>query len=157
MSRSKTMKFRVFLAVSGLSFLQIPVLQATDAPVTTSGSPSSLTLSSGYSKVALPILKQSCFACHGPQAQASDKLPPDLRKKAVKAVTKAQNQFPMADTYPFPGGGDPKDDLKDFSKSLKKGWMPPESQKILNLGQPLSDSDRKILLKWAAKTLKALK
>jgi hypothetical protein len=59
--------------------------------------------------------------------------------------------------FPFPNGDSPKGDLKDMVKALQKVWMPPKEQKSLNLGHPLSDGDKKILLDWASKTLKEIK
>jgi hypothetical protein len=115
-------------------------------------------LQEDYSKTALPILQQSCFACHGPKPQSIDGIQdPKLRKKAVKAVIRAQKTFPMAETFPFPESEDSKDDLKIFSKSLRKSVMPPKYQKTLNMGQPLSALGKKALLDWAARTRKALK
>ncbi len=115
------------------------------------------TIQADFSKTALPILQQSCFACHGPKPQATDNIQdPDLKKKADKTIAKAQKEFTMAETFPFPESDSPKDDLKDMTKSLQKGWMPPKSQKTLNLGQPLSPKDKKALLDWAARARKAL-
>lgn len=110
---------------------------------------SSRKLQADFSKSALPILQQSCFACHGPKPQSTDNITdPDLKKKADKMIAKAQKNFLMGETFPFPESDSPLDDLKDISKSLKKGWMPPKSQKAMNLGQPLSDQDKKTLLDW---------
>lgn len=110
-----------------------------------------------FSKTALPILQQSCFACHGPKPQSTDNIQdPDLKKKAIKVIAKAQKEFTMSEIFPFPESDSPKDDLKDISKSLQKGWMPPKSQKTLNLGRPLSDQDKKALLDWASRTKKAI-
>ncbi len=118
---------------------------------------SSENLQVDFSKTALPILQQSCFACHGPKPQSTDNIQdPNLKKKADKIIAKAQKEFNMAQTFPFPESDSPKDDLKDIYKSLQKGWMPPKSQKTLNLGQPLSDKDKKVLLDWASRTQKAI-
>jgi hypothetical protein len=114
-------------------------------------------LQADFSKTALPILQQSCFACHGPKPQSTDNIKdPGLKKKADKTIAKAQKEFSMAETFPFPASDEPKDDLKDIVKSLQKGWMPPKSQKKLGLGQPLSDQDKKALLDWAARAQKSL-
>ncbi len=113
-------------------------------------------LQSDFSKTALPILQQSCFACHGPKPQSTDGIQDsNLKKKTVKVIAKAQKEFSMVETFPFPESDDPKDDLKDITKALQKGWMPPKSQKTLNLGQPLSAQDKKVLLDWALRTLKS--
>jgi hypothetical protein len=116
-----------------------------------------VSLQADFSKTALPILQQSCFACHGPKPQSTDGIQdPDLKKKANKVIAKAQKEFNMAETFPFPQSDEPKDDLKDISKSIQKGWMPPKSQKALNLGQPLGPKDKKALVDWTARALKAL-
>jgi hypothetical protein len=121
------------------------------------GTGDSENLQADYSKTALPILRQSCFSCHGPKPQSTDDIQnPALKKQTFKMIIKAQKHFPMADTFPFPDSDDLKDDLKTFSKSLRKGWMPPALQRTLHLGQPLSDKDKKTLLDWAARTQKAL-
>jgi len=135
-----------------LFFLAALFPQTLLADATNNGS-----IQADFSKTALPILQQSCFACHGPKPQSTDSIQdPDLKKKADKMIAKAQKNFLMAETFPFPESDDPKDDLKDISKSLQKGWMPPKSQKKMNLGQPLSDPDKKALLDWAARAKKAL-
>ena len=122
---------------------------------TSAGFPPSV--NENYIKTVLPILKQSCFACHGPQPQSLDLIQdPVLRKKATKVINKAQGMLQMEARFPFSKDEDPKQDLKDMSKALKKGWMPPEAQKKFNLGSPLSDVDRKTLLDWVAKSRKAL-
>jgi hypothetical protein len=114
-------------------------------------------LQEDYSKTALPILRQSCFACHGPKPQNTDTIQnPDLKKQTDKAIAQAEKEFPIGETFPFPGILKLKADLKEFLNSLKKNSMPPKSQKSLNLGQPLSDQDKKTLLDWAIRTLKAL-
>ena len=136
-----------FLFILGLLLPQALLADAKD----------SKSLQSDFSKTALPILQQSCFACHGPKPQSTDNIQdPNLKKKAVKVVAKAQKEFSMAETFPFPESDSPKDDLKDISKSLQKGWMPPKSQKTLNFGQPLSPQDKKALLDWASRTQKAI-
>jgi hypothetical protein len=114
-------------------------------------------LQEDYSKTALPILQQSCFACHGPKSQSIENIQdPGQKKKAAKIITRAQKDFPMNEFFPFPESDDPKDDLKTFSKSLRKGKMPPKFQKVFNFGQSLSPQDKKTLLDWAARTQKAL-
>ena len=114
-------------------------------------------LQADFSKTALPILQRSCFACHGPKPQSTDNIQnPSLRKKAVKMIARAQKDFPMSEIFPFPRSEDPKDDLKVLRKSLRKGSMPPSSQKALNMGKPLSARDKKALLDWAARARKGL-
>jgi hypothetical protein len=110
-----------------------------------------------FSKSALPILRQSCFACHGPKPNNPDSIQDeDLRKKALKTVIMAQREFPMAETFPFPDSDDTPEDLKLLAKTLKKGLMPPKDQKQFNYGAPLAEKDKKILLDWVARCLKAL-
>jgi hypothetical protein len=138
---------RSFLFILAVSLPQILL-----ADTTSTGS-----LQADFSKTALPVLQQSCFACHGPKPQSTDNIQdPDLKKKANKTIAKAQKEFTMAETFPFPESDSPKDDLKDISKSITKGWMPPKSQKALGLGQPLSGKDKKALLNWVAKAQKEL-
>jgi hypothetical protein len=106
-----------------------------------------------YVKSVLPILKQSCFACHGPQPQSLDRIQDAaLKKKVKKVIDSAQAMLQMEDQFPFSGDDNPKQDLKDMAKALKKGWMPPEEQKKFNLGTPLSETDKKILLNWVEKS-----
>lgn len=153
------LKYGIFSAALGLASLITGTLRADTAAPSTGNAPVSLATPSGnsdYQATALPILKQSCFACHGPRPQSTDNLDPALKKKADKTIAKAQSDYPMGDTFPFPGSQDPKKDLKDFVKEIQKGKMPPKSQKVFGLGSPLSDSDKKALLDWAAGARKAL-
>ncbi|HTC19936.1 MAG TPA: heme-binding domain-containing protein [bacterium] len=138
---------KILLLVFGLFLPQTLLADTTDKAA----------LQADFSKTALPILQQSCFACHGPKPQSTDTMKdPDLKKKADKMIAKAQKDFSMAETFPFPQSDEPKDDLKDITKTVQKGSMPPRSQKVLNLGQPLSAQDKKALLDWAARARKAL-
>jgi hypothetical protein len=114
-------------------------------------------LQDDFSKTALPILRQSCFACHGPKPNHFDSLlDPGVRKKAVKTVMMAQREFPMSETFPFPESDDPQEDLKLLVKTLKKGLMPPREQKLYNFGIPLAEKDKKALQDWATRCQKAL-
>ncbi len=152
--KTRKAKAVFFTPLAGILFAA-SVLQADNK---TTGTPSvspAPSIRSDFSKTALPILRQSCFACHGPQPQGTDGIQdPALRKKAVKTIAKAQNELRMDITFPFPGSDNPKDDLKDMVRALQKGWMPPEIQKVLKFGQPLSAPDKKILLDWAFQALK---
>ncbi len=110
-----------------------------------------------FTKSALPILRQSCFACHGPKPNNPDSIQdPDLRKKAIKTIIMAQREFPMAETFPFPDSDDPPEDLKLLAKILKKGLMPPKDQKQYNFGSPLAEKEKKALLDWVARCQKVL-
>ncbi|HTA76479.1 MAG TPA: heme-binding domain-containing protein [bacterium] len=127
---------------------------ATQAEASPSIPPS---VKDSYVKTALPILRQSCFACHGPHPQNVDMIQdPALRKKAEKAIAGSQDMFPMAESFPFGENDDSRAELKDIVKNLKKGWMPPEEQKTCNLGASLSDADKKVILDWAEKSIKTL-
>jgi hypothetical protein len=118
----------------------------------------SKSLQASYTKKALPILKQSCFACHGPKPQDTSLIQdPGMRDRAEKTVAKAQKEFPMNAAFPFPVSIYPKADLKDFYDSLRKNLMPPKEQKELGLGNPLGDADRKALLDWAMGGLQEMK
>jgi hypothetical protein len=109
-----------------------------------------------YVKTALPILKQSCFACHGPQAQNLDQIhDPALKKQIGRIVASAQDMLQMGENFPFSADENSKAVLKDIVEAVQKGWMPPEEQKTFNLGTPLNDADKKIILDWAQKSTKS--
>lgn len=115
-------------------------------------------LQTSYVKSALPILKQSCFACHGPKPQDISLIQdPGLRDKAQKSIAKAQKEFPMNGKFPFPVSRYAQANLKDFYDSLRKNLMPPKEQKDLGLGRPLSDEDRQALMEWALESLLEIK
>ncbi len=133
-----------------LSAISLPQILLADTP-----GPGSL--QSDFSKTALPILRQSCFACHGPKPIDTDDIQNlDQRKNTAKLIADAQKVYPMGETFPFPGSLKPKLDLKQFSDSLQKNWMPPGTQKTLNLGRPLRDQAKKNLLDWAQRAAKML-
>ncbi len=113
---------------------------------------------SDYGSKVLPIFRQSCFACHGPQPQDTDHVAdPDAQRRMVKLIKRAKYQFPMVETFPDPGDDDPADSLGRLIKSLKKDAMPPaKSQKLFGMGQPLSAKDKKIILSWAKSSLKIM-
>jgi hypothetical protein len=140
--------FRGFL-LSLLSLLFPWVLQADPAQMEI--------LQKDYTHSALPLLKQSCFACHGPNPQYPDSFAnPDRYKNTLKVISDAQRDFPMSDSFPFPASLNLKADIKELSNSVQKNWMPPQTQKEFNLGRPLTSQDKKNLLKWADRTRRAL-
>jgi hypothetical protein len=104
---------------------------------------------SDFQQTVLPILKDSCFACHAPGETAtytgSDEV---LAKKIKKEVSDGTEDFPMGRQFPFPDDESTATQLKHLEKELSKGLMPPEAHEKLGLGQPLSDPNRKILLNW---------
>ena len=110
-----------------------------------------------FKTTVLPILKNSCFACHVSGTPVT--LPPDalLAKKAQNAIDRATEKFPLGTSFPFPGDDPAVKQIKFLQKSLSKGFMPPKSQTKLGLGAPLSDQDRKTLLSWVAQLKAASK
>lgn len=100
-----------------------------------------------FHQTVLPILKDSCFACHIPgSAYAGTDLV--MAKKIKKEIGDSLEDFPMGDQFPFPDEEPAAKQLKHLEKELSKGLMPPEAQAKLRLGLPLSDKNRKILLNW---------
>jgi len=100
-----------------------------------------------FKQTILPILKDSCFACHAPGAGyvGTD---PVVAKKIKKEIGDSLDDFPMGDQFPFPDAESVAKQLKHLDKELSKNLMPPEAQAKLGLGLPLSDKNRKILLNW---------
>lgn len=100
-----------------------------------------------FHQTVLPILKDSCFACHVPGTAYSgaDSI---MAKKIKKEIGDSLEDFPMGDQFPFPDEEPVAKQLKHLEKELSKGLMPPEAQAKLGLGQSLSDKNRKILLNW---------
>ncbi len=104
-----------------------------------------------FHQTVLPILKDSCFACHVPGADdpyaSKDPL---VAKKVKKEVGHALENLTMGDKFPFVDEDSPAKQLKHLDKELTKQMMPPDDQDKLGLGLPLSDKNRKILLDWVA-------
>lgn len=102
-----------------------------------------------FQKNIVPILKDSCFACHVPGAAApyvgQD---PILAKKIKKEIGDSTDALTMGDKFPFADEDPAAKQLKHLEKELTKSLMPPEAQAKLGLGLPLSDKNRKILLDW---------
>jgi hypothetical protein len=109
-----------------------------------------------FHKTVLPILKSSCFACHvaGADKPYTSK-DPAIEKKIQNAVSDGLDALTMGDKFPFPSEQSPGKQLHHLEKVLTKGFMPPESQAKYGIGQPLSDKDRKVLLKWVAQVQKS--
>ena len=109
-----------------------------------------------FHKTVLPILKDSCFACHAPGSDASNtSKDPILVKKIKKEVSDGLEALTMGDKFPFADDDPAAKQLKHLEKELSKGFMPPEAQAKLKLGLPLSNKNRKILLDWVAQQKKA--
>jgi len=104
-----------------------------------------------FHQTVLPILKDSCFACHVPNAAVPyTGTDPVLAKKIRKEIGDALEDLTMADKFPFPADEPSAKQLKQLEKELSKGLMPPDDQAKLKLGLDLSDKNRKILLNWVA-------
>jgi len=108
-----------------------------------------------FNKIVLPILKDSCYACHvaGADKPYTSK-DPAIEKKIQKAVADGLDALTMGDKFPFPSEQSLGKQLHHLEKVLTKGFMPPESQAKYGIGQPLSDKNRKVLLKWVAQMQK---
>lgn len=102
-----------------------------------------------FHQTVLPILKDSCFACHVPGGDAPyASRDPLVAKKIKKEVGDAMDHLTMGDRFPFVDEDSPAKQLKHLNKELTKEMMPPDDQGKLGLGLPLSDKNRKILLDW---------
>ena len=144
--------FSLFLA-AGISTAQTtPVSGVTDDSEIAK-------VNADYAEKVLPIFRQSCFACHGPQPLDTDHVQDPLaQKRMAKLIKRAKYQFPMFETFPYPGDDDPEESLRHLVKSMKKNSMPPEkSQKLFKMGQPLGAKERKIILDWARSSLRRMK
>lgn len=103
-----------------------------------------------FKTTVLPILQNSCFACHVSGTQVTLPSDPGLAKKAQNVMDHASQGFAMGNSFPFPNDESPAKQLNHLQKSLAKGFMPPKSQTKLGLGAPLSKQDRATLLAWVA-------
>jgi len=108
-----------------------------------------------FHKTIVPILKDSCYACHVPGAAAPYKGgDPILAKKIKKEIGDGTDALTMGDKFPFTDEDPEAKQLKHLEKELTKQMMPPDAQATLGLGLPLSDKNRKILLDWVAQQKK---
>ena len=129
-----------FVSVYFSAFVLMPFTAFADNPVPVN-----------FHQTVLPILKDSCFACHIPNgAPPYAGTDPVLAKKIKKEIGDALEDFTMADTFPFPADEPAAKQLKQLEKELNKGFMPPDAQAKLSLGLGLSDKNRKVLLNWLA-------
>lgn len=111
-----------------------------------------------FEKTILPILRQSCFPCHMPGSLVlPPSVSPDVARKMRKESFKAQGDFEMNERFPFPNDNPAHKQLDFLEKEIKEKKMPPESRKKLGIGVSLSDTDRRILLKWVAQEKKTKK
>lgn len=112
-----------------------------------------------FHKSILPILKDSCFVCHvgGSYLAPYASTDPLLIKRIDKELGNALTDFPMGDHFPFPNDESISKQLSQLQKELSKNLMPPIAQNELGLGLPLSDQNRKILLKWVLQVKKTSK
>lgn len=105
----------------------------------------------------LPILQNSCFACHVSGTQVTLPADPDLAKKAKNQMDHATDKFAMGNSFPFPNDDPAAKQIHHMQKTISKGFMPPKSQTKLGLGSPLSAQDRDTLLAWLAQLKSAAK
>jgi hypothetical protein len=149
------MKFFILLfLVSSLyfSYLQTPAFgdPASDTPAKNNPTP----VASDIPKTVLPILRHSCFACHAPDPNWSLTISDlNVLKKIQKELKDSTDDFQMGLRLPFPNGTPVQKQLTLMERELRRHTMPPDAQKKLNLGNPLSDSDRKFLLDWVTQLI----
>lgn len=138
----KTTSSKTALLAAGFLSLGLlsPALADNAAPATASPI--------DFKTTVLPILQNSCFACHVPGTQVTLPTDPDLAAKAKKQIDHATDKFAMGDKFPFPNDDTTEKQIHHMQKTIYKGFMPPKSQVKLGLGSPLSDQDRKTLLAW---------
>jgi hypothetical protein len=104
-----------------------------------------------FHQTVLPILKDSCFACHLPGGDAPyASKDPGLEKKIKKEAGDGVEALTMGDKFPFASDDSPAKQLKHLEKLISRQKMPPRSQSELGLGLPLTDKNRKVLLDWIA-------
>ena len=102
-----------------------------------------------FKKEILPVIRDSCFACH-----VSNNAPPSVKLDAVlttrrqKVIYDGLDSFVMGEKFPFPDERTPAKQLKKMEKLLLKDSMPPREQAQLQLGAPLSDQNRQLLVNW---------
>ncbi len=103
-----------------------------------------------FKTAVLPILQNSCFACHVSGTSVTLPADPDLAKKAQNEMDRAVDKFAMGASFPFPNDQSADKQINHLQKSVGKGFMPPKNQVKLGLGKPLSKQDRATLLAWVA-------
>jgi hypothetical protein len=98
----------------------------------------------------LPILRRSCFTCHAPNASPTPVPPGDdfLAKRRETEIKDGLDAMEMGDQFPFPDDRPADRQLTLMEKKLRRRQMPPEAQKKLGLGVPLSDQETRLLLDW---------
>jgi len=130
------------ILLSSLASVSLTAFASADTPI-------------DFHKTIVPILKDSCYACHVPGADASfTSKDPIMEKKIKKDVGAGIDALTMGDKFPFPDEDPAAKQLKHLEKELTKRMMPPGDQAKLGLGLPLSDKNRKILLDWVAQQKK---
>jgi hypothetical protein len=140
----KTMALNLLFAFLGFAFNQLAL---ADTPPT----------AINFHQTVLPILKDSCFACHVPGANTPyTGQDPVMEKKIKKEIGDGLDALTMGDKFPFVDEDPAAKQLKHLEKELSKGFMPPHSQAETGLGLPLSDKNRKMLLSWVAQEQKNL-
>lgn len=109
-----------------------------------------------FEKSVLPVLQKSCFACHAPSLCAKPAVPPDqvLIKRQEVEIEDAEDAIEMGKQFPFSDDRTPQKQMDKMEKKLRRRQMPPENQKKIGLGSPLSDEDRSLLLDWLDQTRK---
>jgi hypothetical protein len=108
--------------------------------------------------IVLPILKDSCFACHLPDGDAVRAAKDTaLEKKINKEVGDGIDDFTMDEKFPFPADKSVSKQLKHLENELTQHTMPPKEQVKFGLGLPLSDKNRKLLLDWVIQQKKVFK
>ncbi len=110
-----------------------------------------------FKKTVLPVLQNSCFACHNNTTGAPDNVSPSVLKKMNKVISDGTEDFSMSETFPFNNDEPLAKQIKHLEKEISKGFMPPDEQAKYHLGAPLSDKDRKTLLDWVAQEKASLK
>lgn len=110
-----------------------------------------------FKKTILPILQNSCFACHNNTSGAPADVSAAILKKVDKEIGDAAEDFSMNDSFPFDNDEPAAKQLKQLEKQLTREFMPPDEQEKYHMGSPLSDQDRKTLLTWVAQEKDALK
>jgi hypothetical protein len=109
-----------------------------------------------FVKSVLPVLQKSCFPCHAPSLCAQPAIPPDpvLIKRQEVEISHGKDALEMGEKFPFPDDRTPQKQMDKLEKVLRRDLMPPDNQKKLGLGSPLTETDRRILMDWISQLRK---
>jgi hypothetical protein len=115
-------------------------------------------INKAYLSQIKPIFQKKCFDCHSNQTVYPwyYKIP-GVKQLIDDDISEAKEHLDFTSDFPFLGHEGPYEDLLAIKKTTQEETMPPLRYRIMHWKSYLTDTDKKLILKWISQSIKEIK